>query len=60
MVGDSTWDLIAAGKIDVPSIAVRTGGFSEAGLRDAGAGQVFETLTDFRRRLDETVLAKPS
>lgn len=60
MVGDSTWDLIAAGKIDVPSIAVRTGGFSEAELRDAGAGQVFDSLTEFRRRLDDTVLAAPS
>ncbi len=52
--------MIAAGKIDVPSIAVRTGGFSKAELREAGAGQVFDTLTDFRRRLDETVLAAPS
>lgn len=60
MVGDSTWDLLAAGKIDVPSIAVRTGGFSEAELRDAGAAQVFDCLTDFHRHLDEIALAAPS
>lgn len=60
MVGDSTWDLLAAGKIDVPSIAVRTGGFSEAELRDAGAAQVFDSLTDFHRHLDDTALAAPS
>ena len=37
MVGDSTWDCIAAGKLGVPSLAVRTGGFSVEELTDAGA-----------------------
>lgn len=60
MVGDSPWDLYAAGKIGVPSIAVRTGGFSVAELRDAGAAQVFENLVEFREHLDDTALAKPS
>ena len=40
MVGDSTYDAEAAGKIDVPTLALRTGGFSDRGThrgrRDRG------------------------
>jgi phosphoglycolate phosphatase-like HAD superfamily hydrolase len=60
MVGDSTWDCIAAGKLGVPTIAVRTGGFSADELTDAGAAQVFESLDELRDRLDETALRRPS
>jgi HAD superfamily hydrolase (TIGR01549 family) len=60
MVGDSTWDCIAAGKLDIPTIAVRTGGFSVEELRDAGAAQVFESLGELRDRLDDTALRRPS
>ena len=41
MVGDSTWDCIAAANAGVPSVAVLTGGFSEEELLDAGAAAVF-------------------
>jgi HAD superfamily hydrolase (TIGR01549 family) len=60
MVGDSTWDAIAAGKLGVPTIAVRTGGFSAGELADAGAAQVFESLADLREQLDGTALARPT
>jgi HAD superfamily hydrolase (TIGR01549 family) len=60
MVGDSTWDVIAAGKVAVPTIAVRTGGFSVAELQEAGAAQVFQSLVEFRAGLDGTALARPS
>ena len=33
MIGDSTWDCIAAGKLDVPTLSVRTGGFSTEELQ---------------------------
>jgi len=33
-VGDSVWDVVAAAKLDVPTIAVRTGGFSVGELKD--------------------------
>jgi HAD superfamily hydrolase (TIGR01549 family) len=59
MVGDSTWDAVAAGKLEVPTIAVRTGGFSVDELRDAGAAQVYESLVDLRERLDDTALGTP-
>jgi len=56
MVGDSTWDIEAASRADVKTIAVLTGGFSEAELRDAGAADVFESLVQLRERLDSTPL----
>jgi HAD superfamily hydrolase (TIGR01549 family) len=56
MVGDSTWDAIAAGKVGVDTIAVRTGGFSEQELRSAGAIGVFSSLTDLLDHLDGTPL----
>ncbi len=56
MVGDSTWDIEAASRADVKTIAVLTGGFSEAELRDAGAVDVFESLVQLRERLDSTPL----
>lgn len=60
MVGDSTWDCIAAGKLDVPTIAVQTGGFSPEELRDSGAVGVFDSLVTLRRQLDDTPLRAAS
>jgi HAD superfamily hydrolase (TIGR01549 family) len=60
MVGDSTWDAVAARKLEVPTIAVRTGGFSVGELRDAGASQVFESLVELREHLDDTALGAPT
>ena len=59
MIGDSTWDCVAAGKLDVPTIAVRTGGFSVEELTEAGATRVFESLRALREGLDDTLLAHP-
>ena len=59
MIGDSTWDCVAAAKLDVPSLAVRTGGFSVEELTEAGASRVFESLREFVDGLDDTVLARP-
>ena len=54
MVGDSTWDVEAAKKLDVPTICVRTGGFGADELREAGADAVFDSIAELRERLDET------
>jgi HAD superfamily hydrolase (TIGR01549 family) len=56
MVGDSVWDVEAAKRAGLPTLAVLTGGFSEAELREAGAAQVVETIDDLRidrQSLDE-------
>jgi HAD superfamily hydrolase (TIGR01549 family) len=58
MVGDTTWDCEAAKRAGVPTIAVLTGGFSEAELRDAGAVVAFESIEELRESLDETPLAQ--
>jgi len=57
MVGDSTWDCEAAKRAGLDTIAVLTGGFSEAELRAAGALVVYTSITDLRESLDETPLA---
>ncbi len=58
MIGDSVWDAVAAGKLDVPTIAVRTGGFSEAELREAGAFRVYESLVELHENLGGGPLAR--
>ncbi|MEH0109455.1 HAD family hydrolase [Tersicoccus sp. MR15.9] len=60
MIGDSTWDAIAAGKADIPTIAVRTGGFSVEELTEAGAVAVVESLPDLRDGLDDGPLNRPT
>jgi HAD superfamily hydrolase (TIGR01509 family) len=57
MVGDTTWDCEAAKRAGVPTVAVLTGGFSEAELREAGAAAVFHSIEELRQVLDETPLA---
>jgi len=47
---------VAAGRINVPSIAILSGGFAEGELREAGAGWVFGSLKEFLAGLDETPL----
>jgi HAD superfamily hydrolase (TIGR01549 family) len=56
MVGDTTWDCEAAGRAGVKTVAVLTGGFSEAELREAGAVAVYQSIEDLREGLDETPL----
>jgi HAD superfamily hydrolase (TIGR01509 family) len=46
MVGDSVWDVKAAQAAGVPTLAVLTGGFSDAELREAGAVQVVESIDE--------------
>jgi HAD superfamily hydrolase (TIGR01509 family) len=57
MVGDSIWDCEAARRAGLETIAVMTGGFAEAELRDAGASAVFQSIEDLRGALSETPLA---
>ena len=56
MVGDSIWDIEAAKRAGLETIAVLTGGFSEAELLDAGAACVFESIDALRAGLSETPL----
>ena len=42
MVGDATWDAIAAAKLGIRSVAVRTGGIGDAELREAGFSEIVD------------------
>jgi HAD superfamily hydrolase (TIGR01509 family) len=56
MVGDTPWDVKAAGKADVGTIAVLTGGFAPEELTNAGAVSVFESVAELCSKLDDTPL----
>jgi HAD superfamily hydrolase (TIGR01509 family) len=57
MVGDSTWDCEAAKRAGIPTVAVLTGGFSEAELMEAGAACVFASVAELRAGIRSTPLA---
>lgn len=57
MVGDTPWDVKAARRAGVDTVAVLTGGFAIEELRESGAVAVFETVSDLCGRLDETPLS---
>src|SRR5689334_3640787 len=56
MIGDTPWDIEAAKRAGVETIAVLTGGFSRAELEEAGAVAVFESVAELRERLGDTAL----
>jgi HAD superfamily hydrolase (TIGR01549 family) len=56
MVGDTNWDVEAAKRAGVETIAVMTGGFGEDELREAGAIGVYDSIEDLRRRISDTPL----
>ncbi|MFB9377665.1 HAD family hydrolase [Kineococcus gynurae] len=60
VLGDATWDCLAAQNAGMPSVAVRTGGFSVEELRDAGAAHVADSLPELLRDLDDTPLRAPT
>jgi HAD superfamily hydrolase (TIGR01549 family) len=57
MIGDATWDVIAAKAAGIPTLALLTGGFSEAELREVGAAEVSHSVADLRKHGVEWVLA---
>ncbi len=56
MIGDSPWDVQAAERAGVQTIAVMTGGFSKEELCQAGAVKVCESVAELRVALDHTIL----
>ncbi len=57
MIGDSTWDVKAAEAAEVPTLALLTGGFSEAELREAGAVEVKRSVAALREEGVDAILA---
>ncbi|MGV9238450.1 HAD family hydrolase [Streptomyces nigra] len=57
MIGDSVWDVEAAKRAGMPAFVVRSGGFGDDELRNAGAAALYDTPADLAKALDDTPLA---
>ena len=57
VVGDSVYDVEAAKNAGMPALVVRSGGFGDDELRDAGAIALFDTPGDLAAHLADTPLA---
>ncbi len=56
MIGDTVWDVEAAGHLHIPTIGVLSGGISAADLEEAGAIGVFRDAAELMDHLEETPL----
>ncbi|MFF9143347.1 HAD family hydrolase [Streptomyces sp. NPDC014861] len=59
LVGDTVWDVEAAGRAGVPCVGLLTGGTTRRELEDAGAVAVHEDALTLLRHLDTGPLARP-
>ncbi|MET9557216.1 HAD family hydrolase [Streptomyces sp. NPDC006645] len=59
-VGDAVWDMEAASRAGVRSVAVLSGGIPRDALEAAGAGEVYENVADLLARLDSSVFMGPA
>ena len=58
MVGDTPWDIEAAQKAGIETVAVRTGGaYSKSELLEKGAVRVYDTVAELRHDLENTPLS---
>jgi HAD superfamily hydrolase (TIGR01509 family) len=57
-VGDTVWDVEAAGRAGVATIGLRSGGVSEGELRDAGAVAVYDDAAHLLAELDSSLLRR--
>lgn len=57
MVGDTPWDVRAAAKAGVSTLVVRTGGFCDDELRESGAAEIYESVSELLSKLDQSPLA---
>ncbi|MBG6182242.1 phosphoglycolate phosphatase-like HAD superfamily hydrolase [Arthrobacter sp. CAN_A214] len=55
-VGDAVWDVLAAKELGIPTIAVESGGTSEAELRNAGAVEVYADVAELLAAFDDSAL----
>ena len=60
LIGDTVWDVKAAARAGAETLAVRTGGFSEQELREAGARDVYTSVEELRRSLGSPSGGVPS
>jgi len=58
VVGDSPFDVLAAKKLGLRVIALRSGGFPDKALQEAGADELFDGPEELLRRYEETLLSR--
>ena len=58
VVGDTVWDVEAAGKIGVRCVCVLTGGHTRKQLEDRGAAAVYEDVAELLEHLDDSPVGK--
>jgi HAD superfamily hydrolase (TIGR01509 family) len=57
VVGDSPYDIAAAAKLGLRTIAVRSGGFDDSLLMEAGAVAIYDSPADLLEKYDASLLA---
>jgi HAD superfamily hydrolase (TIGR01509 family) len=57
-VGDAVWDVMAAGRLGIPTVALTCGGTSEAELREAGAIEVYDGPRELLDNLGRSAIGK--
>ena len=58
VVGDSPWDVIAASKAGMPTIALLSGKFTEDELRVAGAVEIYKDAADLLENYEQSPLGQ--
>jgi len=58
VVGDTGWDIEAATRCGLKVVAVRTGGWTTADLKEKGAVTVYDDVADLLDHLDDSPLAR--
>ncbi|HET6794188.1 MAG TPA: HAD family hydrolase [Acidimicrobiales bacterium] len=58
VVGDTRWDVVAATKVGLGTVALETGGWGRAELLEAGALSVYRDPAELVDRLDESPLGR--
>lgn len=58
VIGDAPYDMDAARKCGMARIGVRSGGFSDAQLTEAGAQTIYDDVADLLARFDASPLAR--
>ncbi len=56
-LGDTPWDIQAAGKAGIKTVAVTSGGWSEQELREAGAIEVYRDAEELTKNFDRSVFS---
>lgn len=60
VIGDTPYDVLAAGRCGVASIAVLSGGFPEEELRSAGATAIYRDAAELLARWNDLPVARPA